>query len=138
MLNLLNSDNVAAVANNGDCIAGFIAVWISHFILLLFVFAKIKTSTKRAKSKIKEEYAYFQHGLIYRSFLLGLNGKISKSLIVMSFILNIGLLLLIPLLVLHIVIHNTVTSSIFIVSAYHLFLLQHIRAGILVLSNFKL
>ena len=137
MVLLLNASNLE-VLTNGAVITGFCAIWLLHIILLPFVFVQIKKRSKRARSTLKEEYAYFRHGVIYKSFLIGLNGKIPKTATVFAFVLNISLLILLPLTIWHLIAPHIILSNIIRIIYAYCWILMVVRVSIVANSKFKL
>ena len=132
------SDRFSNVISVGNSIVGLVAILILHVIITGAHMIAVKGSAKRSKSKIRQEYPYFQHGIFYKTFFLGLNGKIPKSIVVLSFIINIACILYIPIMIWNCVMPHVVPSTIMSVLLGIFFITICTRGLIFIFTDFKL
>lgn len=71
--------------SRGNTIIILVAFVVLYLGFMGIEIAIVKPSTKRSKTKLYEEYAFFRHGFLYKTFFLGINGKMPTSAIVLSF-----------------------------------------------------
>ena len=69
-------------------------MWIIFVvIIMLYLYSQ---ATKKWE-KIKNDHSFFSNSLLKRIFLIGLNGVIKPSIVILTFIVNISLLLMVAL-----------------------------------------
>ncbi|MBQ7323476.1 MAG: hypothetical protein IJW96_02805 [Clostridia bacterium] len=68
-----------------------VIVWgIFLFIILLYIYSQIR-------EKNREKYAFFSNCWLKKMFLVGLNERMKKSMVVFTFLINVSLCLLLLL-----------------------------------------
>ena len=74
------------------------------------MFAVRHNGTKKSWKKIKENYPYFGYPFYKKAFFLGLNGAMPLSVVVLTFIVNIALIITVISCVWNIISMNIVAS----------------------------
>lgn len=127
MLNLVNS------------IVGIVAgllMWA--FFGGLMMLAVRYNGTKKSWKKIKENYPYFSYHFYKKSFFIGLNGAMPLSVVVLSFVVNIALIIIVLACVANMIFMNIVTSYIARISMGIYLIAVLVRFGIFVVRGFKI
>lgn len=132
------SNRFSSVASREDSVIVLVALFIFYCLTTFFTMIVVKGSTKRSKSKVSQEYPYFQHGIFYKTFFLGLNGKMPKSIVVLSFIVNISCILFIPFIIWNCITPHVIPTTITRVLGGVSFVAMIIRGFIFMFTNFKL
>lgn len=126
MLNLVNSIVVLFAC---------LIVWAIFSGLMMF--AVRHNDTKKSWKKIKGNYPYFGYRFYKKAFFLGLNGAMPLSVVVLSFIVNIALIIIVIVSVWNMIIINIVASYILRICMGIFLIAILIRAFIFVVRGIK-
>ncbi|MCM1545546.1 MAG: hypothetical protein NC033_00775 [Clostridiales bacterium] len=127
MLNLVNS------------IVAIVACFILWTILSGLMMLSVRhNGTKKSWKKIKEEYPYFGYRFYKKVFFLGLNDAMPLSVVVLSFIVNISLILTVIFCIWNIILMNIVASIIARVCVGIFIITILIRGLIFIVKGFKI
>lgn len=127
MLNLVNSIVV---------IVACLIMWAIFSGLMML--AVRHNGTKKSWKKIKENYPYFSYRFYKKAFFLGLNGAMPLSIVVLSFIVNIALIIIVTASVWNMIIINIVASYIVRICSGLYLIAMLIRAIIFIVRGFKI
>ena len=114
------------------CVLFYVILTVACMLAVRF------NKTKRSWKKIKEEYPYFSYPLYKKIFFLGLNGRLPKFFVVISFILNILLGLIFVLSLWNLISMSFIISQILKYGAVAFVLLNIIRGTIICCIEIKL
>jgi hypothetical protein len=119
---------------------GLVIAEIALVILFDSLFrVKVKyNGSKRAKKTILKEYPYFYYPWYKKFFFLGLNGKIPFSIILLSFVINISLVIQSILCICYIISKNIIVLGCFKLIGYVILILKCIHIFIFIKTDFKL
>lgn len=127
MLNLVNS------------IVALVACLIMWAIFSgLMILAVRHNGTKKSWKKIEEIYPYFSYRFYKKIFFIGLNGAMPLSVVVLSFIVNIVLIIIVIACVWNMILMNIVASYIARICMGIFIIAILIRGFIFVLRGFKI
>lgn len=127
MLNLVNS------------IVVLVACLIMWAIFSGFMMLAVKyNGTKKSWRKIKEIYPYFGYPFYKKAFFLGLNGAMPLSVVVLSFIINITIIIIVVATVWNMIIINIVASYIVRICSGLYLIAMLIRVFIFIVRGFKI
>ena len=127
MLNLVNTI-VALVA----CLI----LWAIFSGLMLL--AVRHNGTKKSWKKVKENYAYFGYRFFKKVFFLGLNGAMPLGVVVLSFVVNIALIIIVMAGVWNMIIINIVASYIVRICMGLYLIAMLVRGFIFIMRGFKI
>ncbi len=82
-------------------------VWVAYSGIIM---VHIRLEAKKKWKKNEEQFPYFHYPFYKKLFLLGLKGCINTSIVVVSFILNISVLLILCLGIWHLIVPNIYLS----------------------------
>jgi len=95
-----------------NTIIGFVAICCLWIMLIFPIMRDIRYRAKKKWHKNEKKYPYFHYPFYKKLFLLGLNGALSKVVVVMRFLLNITVILITVLTVLYIALPLLIISYI--------------------------
>lgn len=125
--------------NLSNSIAALVACLILWTILSgLMLFSVRHNGTKKSWKKIKEIYPYFSCRFYKKIFFIGLNGAMPLSVVVLSFIVNIVLIIIVIACVWNMILMNIVASYIARICMGIFIIAIVIRGFIFVLRGFKI
>lgn len=127
MLNLVNSIVVLVAC---------LILWVIFSGLMML--AVRHNGTKKSWKKIKANYPYFGYRFYKKAFFLGLNGAMPLSVVVLSFIVNIALIIILIASIWNIIIINIVASHIVRICLVIYLLAIIVRAFIFIVRGFKI
>ena len=116
-------------------LVAFVVLYLGFTVIEIVI---IKHSTNRSKSKIYEDYPFFRHGFFYKTFFLGLNGKMPTSAIVLSFLVNIGMILSVPFVIWNLIYPAIVPTRILSILLMSSLVLMCVRQVIFMLIKIRL
>ena len=124
--------------SRGNTIIMLVAFVVLYLGFTGIEIAILKRSTKRSKSKLYKEYPFFRHGFLYKTFFLGLNGKMPTSAIVLSFAVNICAILSVPFVIWNFISPAIVPTRILSILLMSSLVFMWIRQVIFMLTKIKL
>lgn len=95
-----------------NTIIGFVAICCLWIMLIFPIMRDIRYRAKKKWHKNEKKYPYFHYPFYKKLFLLGLNGALSKVVVVMRFLLNITVILITVLTVLYLALPLLIISYI--------------------------
>ena len=95
-----------------NTIIGFVAICCLWIMLIFPIMRDIRYQAKKKWHKNEKKYPYFHYPFYKKLFLLGLNGALSKVVVVMRFLLNITVILITILTVLYLALPLLIISYI--------------------------
>lgn len=104
----------------------------------LMILAVRHNGTKKSWKKVKENYPYFGYRFFKKAFFLGLNGAMPLSVVVLSFVVNIALIIIVVAGVWNIIIINIVASYIVRICMGLYLIAMLVRGFIFIVRGFKI